>query len=276
MSYLSRLDRAFSDVPRLPLSDETRYVLVSDCHRGNGTSNDNFLKNQNLYHAALEYYFRKGYTYIELGDGDELWENRRLQQIIQIHSQTFEMLFKFYQQGRLYFLYGNHDKANEHPAPIGFPAIARHSGLILQDQSGSGDLYLTHGHQADFLNSSLWRLSRLLVRYLWKPLEHFGVLDPTSAAKNNQRKNKTEKKLSHWAEERNRILVSGHTHRPRLGSKESPYFNTGSCVHPYGVTAIEITGRCLTLAKWSMRTREDMVLYVAREELAGPVCTDKF
>lgn len=274
MSYFSRLDRAFSDVPHLPLSDETRYVLVSDCHRGNGTSNDNFLKNQNLYYAALEYYFRKGYTYIELGDGDELWENRDLRQIIQIHSQTFELLFQFYQQGRLYFLYGNHDKVNQHPAPIGFPAIEHYSGLILQDSEGDGDLYLIHGHQADFLNCNLWRLSRLMVRYLWKPLEHFGVLDPTSAAKNNQRKNKTEKKLSLWAEERSRLLVSGHTHRPRLGSKDSPYFNTGSCVHPYGVTSIEVTGRCLTLIKWSMRTREDMSLYVAREELAGPVCID--
>lgn len=272
MRYLSRLDKAFSNAVKLPLTGETRYVLISDCHRGNGTTNDNFLRNQNLYYAALEYYFRKGYTYIELGDGDELWENRNLSQIIQIHSQTFALLFRFYQQGRLYFLYGNHDMTNRRPAPIGFPAIPHYSGVILEDMLGESDLYLTHGHQADFLNCQLWPLARLLVRYLWKPLERFGVADPTSAAKNNRRKNTTEKKLAHWADKRDCLLISGHTHRPRLGKESIPYFNTGSCVHPYGVTAIEVTGRCLTLVKWSMRTREDMTLYVSREELSGPMC----
>ena len=41
-----RLDRAFSQAPVLPLSSRSKYVLVSDCHRGVGTSSDNFLKNQ--------------------------------------------------------------------------------------------------------------------------------------------------------------------------------------------------------------------------------------
>lgn len=275
MSYSSRLNKAFKDVPCLPLSDNTRYIIMSDCHRGNGTSNDNFLKNRNLYLAALEYYYKKGYTYIELGDGDELWENRNMSQIIQIHSETFELLFQFYQQGRLYFVYGNHDMANSRPAPIGFPLITHHSGIILEDVSDCGSLYLTHGHQADFLNSKLWKLSRFLVRYLWKPFERFGLLDPTSAAKNNQRKTKTEKKLSRWASRNHHILISGHTHRPRLGPAESPYFNTGSCVHPYGITGIEINGRCLTLVKWRQKVREDMVLTVSREELSGPICIDQ-
>ena len=56
MSYMSRLNRDFQKAPRLELSDASRYILMSDRHRGNGTSNDNFLKNRNLYYAALEYY----------------------------------------------------------------------------------------------------------------------------------------------------------------------------------------------------------------------------
>ncbi len=275
MTYASRLNKAFRAAPRLPLSEESHYILMSDCHRGNGTANDNFLKNRNLYYAALEYYYRKGYTYIELGDGDELWENRDMTQIISIHNEVFALLFQFYEQGRLYFLYGNHDMANSRPAAIGFPSIEHYPALILEGDAGCSDLYLTHGHQADFLNSNLWRLARFLVRYVWKPFERFGLLDPTSAAKNNQRKTKTEKKLSLWAEEAGHLLVSGHTHRPRLGSSDSPYFNTGSCVHPYGITGIEVNGRCLTLVKWCQKVREDMVLYVSREELAGPVCMDK-
>lgn len=48
MSYMSRLNRDFQKAPRLELSDASRYILMSDCHRGNGTANDNFLKNRNI------------------------------------------------------------------------------------------------------------------------------------------------------------------------------------------------------------------------------------
>ncbi len=95
MSYKKRLDRAFENVPVLPLAENSRYVLFSDCHRGNGTHNDNFLKNQHLYFAALKHYYREGYTYIELGDGDELWENRDMEQIKEIHNDVFWLLSLF-------------------------------------------------------------------------------------------------------------------------------------------------------------------------------------
>ena len=48
MSYMSRLNRDFQKAPRLELSDASRYILMSYCHRGNGTANDNFLKNRNI------------------------------------------------------------------------------------------------------------------------------------------------------------------------------------------------------------------------------------
>ena len=48
MSYMLRLNRDFQKAPRLELSDASRYILMSDCHRGNGTANDNFLKNRNI------------------------------------------------------------------------------------------------------------------------------------------------------------------------------------------------------------------------------------
>ena len=69
MSYLSRIDHAFSDAPVLPLSENGRYVLFSDCHRGIGTSNDNFLKNQHLYFAALNYYYQHSFVILNWGMG---------------------------------------------------------------------------------------------------------------------------------------------------------------------------------------------------------------
>ena len=54
--------------------------------------------------------------------------------------------------------------------------------IILDNCEGGRDVCMIHGHQADFFNSVCWRLSRALVRYVWKPLERSGVNDPTSAA----------------------------------------------------------------------------------------------
>ncbi len=291
MGTAKRLARSFENVPALPITCASRYVLFSDCHRGRGNSNDNFLKNQHLYFAALKHYYQTGFTYIELGDGDELWENRCLKQIIEIHNDVYWLFTRFYQTGRLYMLYGNHDMVKKYEKyrknacseyfcaftqnmqPL-FPDMPYYSGLILKDCQGNHDLYLTHGHQADPLNSVFWKLARFLVRYVWNPLEHFGVLDPTSAAKNYTLKDKTEQRLSHWARQENKVLITGHTHRPRLGADHGPYFNTGSCVHPGSITCIEITRRTLTLVKWTLNTRRDQSLYVAREPLSEPLPLD--
>lgn len=293
MSYYSRLSKSFEDALRLPLNNCTKYILISDCHRGTGTSNDNFLKNQNLYFAALRHYYQKGYTYIELGDGDELWENRSMEQIIQTHNDVFRLLSLFHERGRLYMLYGNHDmvkKDNRYAArrcsaypccennpylenhPL-LPDLKFHEGIILENRSSSDskDIYLTHGHQTDLFNSTLWRFSRFLVRYLWKPLERYGILDPTSAAKNYTRKHKAEQRLHYWAEQENHILITGHTHRPTLSETDPSYYNSGSCVHPSCITCLEIEQMHISLVKWALATRPDMSLYVARDTIAGPV-----
>lgn len=289
MTYFSRIDRAFKDAPCIPFHQDSKLILFSDCHRGVGTSNDNFLKNQNLYFAALQHYYELGFHYIELGDGDELWENRCMHPIIEIHSHVFWLLSKFYAQNRLHMIYGNHDiqKKNlkftqsncnsysytyHHQNIPLLPGITFYPGLILENNEYNLRLYLTHGHQADYLNSTLWPIARFLVRYIWQPMEFFGFLDPTSAARNNTKKEKTERRLSHWSKSQKKILITGHTHRPMLSEDEYPYYiNTGSCVHPRCITGIEIENMCFTLIKWTYGTREDMSLFVQRTVLAGPV-----
>lgn len=302
MGWYHRISNAFRDAPVLTLDCNSRFVLFSDCHRGVGNSNDNFQKNRHLYLAALNYYYQKGYTYLELGDGDELWENRSLTRIIDIHSDVFCLLREFYRQNRLYMLYGNHDHCKKKeqycrrhcaavhcqnffshtscghvPEVFGegmeelFPDLHFYSGLILQDTISGKEIYLTHGHQADFVNSALAPLSGLLVRYLWKPLEALGVSDPTSAARNYTKKEKTEKRLAAWALQERKLLITGHTHRPMAGNIDSHYFNTGSCVHPSCITCIEIEKRRITLVKWMMQTKTDLSLYVVREGLSQPI-----
>ncbi|MDE6053204.1 MAG: metallophosphoesterase family protein [Lachnospiraceae bacterium] len=270
MSVSSRLERAFKNAPILPLTYRSRYVLMSDCHRGVGTSSDNFLKNQHLYSAALKYYYQRGFTYIELGDGDELWENRSMKTILEVHDDVFGMFAQLHRENRIYLIYGNHDVIKKKKSlSLPFPF---YEGIILCPANmPQRALYLTHGHQASLLNSTFWRVACFLVRYVWSPLENLGVLDPTSAAKNYHVKNKCETRLNDWASENKHILITGHTHRPVMPEEPAYYYNTGSCVHPRCITCIEIGQGHMTLVKWSMSARADSTLYVARERISGLV-----
>ena len=156
------------------------------------------------------------------------------------------------------------------------PDICFYPGIVLRDSFGKRDIFLTHGHQAGIMNSTFWKVNRFLVRYLWKNLELLGVPDPTSAAKNNTKKEKTERALAEWAKKNSMVLIAGHTHRPMAGSQTSPYFNTGSCIHPAGITGIEIKNRCITLIKWSLGTRYDQTVFARREVLGDSMSIDLF
>jgi UDP-2,3-diacylglucosamine pyrophosphatase LpxH len=288
MNTLKGISQVFESAEEILFDQCSRIVLMSDCHRGVGNWIDNFSKNQNLYFAALTHYYNKNYTYIEIGDGDELWENANLTDIINVHSDAFWLLSKFFNKDRLYFIFGNHDmvkrdisfvKSNLYQyynepqkryIPL-FENIKIHEGLVLRHRNTDDKILIIHGHQADYINDKLWKLSRFLVRYLWKPLESLGVNDPTSTAKNYKKKDAVEKKLTEWVKREGRILIAGHTHRPSFPDVgDEPYFNDGSCVHPRCITAIEIIQNSIVLVKWSIKTKNDGTLFISKDVLAGP------
>lgn len=59
-----------------PFPPDTKFIVMSDCHRGDGSAADEFAHNSLIYKCALEYYLKEGFTYIELGDAEELWGKR--------------------------------------------------------------------------------------------------------------------------------------------------------------------------------------------------------
>ena len=108
-SLTAKLDQLYSTSAVLPFDNSSRIVIMSDCHRGQGNGADNFLPNSMIFQGALEYYYQNGYTYIELGDGDELWENRCIGVILRTYSRLFRLLGQFQRENRLFLIYGNHD-----------------------------------------------------------------------------------------------------------------------------------------------------------------------
>lgn len=289
MDSLKHIYRVYRSAEEIPIDDTSKIVLMSDCHRGDGNWSDDFSRNQNIYFAALTYYYERSYTYIEIGDGDELWENKRFSDIVRVHSNVFWLLSKFYKRKKLYLIYGNHDMVKKNQkfvennlykyfderkksyVPL-FENIKVHEGLILKHKVDNYKIFLIHGHQVELLNNEFWKLTRFLVRYLWRPLNFFGINDPTRTAESYHRKHAAEKKLIQWVERENQMLIAGHTHRPMFAEDGAPlYFNTGSAVHPRCITALEINYGQIQLVKWFINTRLDGTLFIDRKILAGPL-----
>ena len=224
-----------------------------------------------------------------MGDGDELWENSDFQPILAAHKNVFQLMQLFYKEERLYRLLGNHDmvyknqryveknlytyfnKITGKDDPL-FPGITFHEGLVLQHEKTGQELFLIHGHQADFMNYKGWKFNRFMVRALWKQLQIFGISDPTSPAKNYKELIKVEKRTKKWiVNNQNRFTITGHTHRPRFPEPgEIPYFNDGSCVHPRSITGLEIENGAISLIKWQIATADDGTLKIIRVLLEGP------
>ena len=289
MSSKSRLDRAYKNAFRISFDDASKFILFSDCHRGDNSFADDFANNRNIYFHALKHYYSEGFSYCELGDGDELWENLSFESILNAHKNVYMLMKLFHEQGRLHMIWGNHDMVYRDPnyiekhlstyfdPKIGedvelFCDIKYHEGIVLEHSETGQELFLCHGHQADWWNYLFWKWSRFMVRILWKPLNVMGIADPTSPAKNYKELIKVERRTKKWIiENDNLITIAGHTHRPRFPEPgDIAFFNDGSCVHPRSITGLEIEHGKISLIKWQIVTTEDGTLKIDRFLLEGP------
>jgi hypothetical protein len=288
-STRKRLDRAYKTAKRLDFNEDSKLILFSDCHRGDNSFADDFANNRNIYFHALKHYYKEGFDYFELGDGDELWENLSFESIFFAHKNVYMLMKQFHDEGRLHMLWGNHDMVYRNESYVDnhlnsyfdpktgkdedlFCDIKYHEAIVLRHSHTKQELFLCHGHQADWWNYTFWKWSRFLVRILWKPLNVMGIADPTSPAKNYKELIKVERRTKRWiTENNNRLTITGHTHRPRFPEPgDIPFFNDGSCVHPRSITGLEIENGAISLIKWQIVTTEDGTLKIDRFLLEGP------
>ncbi|MCT8339159.1 serine/threonine protein phosphatase [Flavobacteriaceae bacterium TK19130] len=289
MASHHRISKAYENARRISFDDRSKFIIFSDCHRGDNSFADDFANNRNIYFHALQHYYKEGFTYCELGDGDELWENLTFQSVFEAHHNVFELMRLFYAENRLYRLIGNHDMAYKNQRYVEknlysyfnkvtgkddplFPGIEFSEGLVLEHSQTGQEIFMLHGHQADWMNYHGWRFNRFMVRALWRQLQIFGIGDPTSPAKNYRELIKVERRTKKWIIANDNIFtITGHTHRPRFPEPgDIAYFNDGSCVHPRSITGLEIVEGKISLIKWHISTTEDGTLKVARVLLEGP------
>ncbi|WP_195989468.1 metallophosphoesterase [Clostridium sp. D53t1_180928_C8] len=276
----------------LEFNNDSKIVLISDVHRGDGTYADSLLPNRNIYITALKYYLKNNYTYIEVGDGDELWKNKNFNEIAYFYDDIYKLFNKFKSKNNIYCIYGNHDfikkqknfikKQEKALRKIGanygeeFIKFINnneyYAGINLLYKPLQEKIVVTHGHQIDFCNNEIWKVNEFLVRYIWRFLNGVaGFKDPTRSAKSKTKRSRVDIKLQNWARDNCTMIICGHTHNSRFPDLyDPPYFNNGCCVYPVSITAIEIEKGKIELVKWIIDAQDTGSLWVTRKIIAGP------
>ena len=191
-------------IKHLSLLPETKIIVMSDMHRGDGSGADDFAHNSLLYKCALGYYYKQGFTYIELGDAEELWENRAFDQIYITHTSIYDRIKDFHdpnpEKTRYIKIWGNHDvewrteQYRKNWLSGLFPGIQIYEAVVLNE-----DILLWHGHQADpTCRGTGGAFSKFFVRNFWPAMQKCGFKDPTRAANNPGRSNEIDKTLNNW------------------------------------------------------------------------------
>jgi predicted phosphodiesterase len=246
-----RMSQAFQAAKSVLFDDRSRLVFFSDLHRGDNSRADAFAQNEDLFIEALRHYYRRGFTYVEVGDGDELWQNRQLSAVKRAHRRTFDLLHAFAAQDRLHLIFGNHDVQGFQRRKMEKDGLTAHEGLVLQHVRTDQQIFVVHGHQVDFKSDGLYRLSRFIIRHFWRHVQNLGFTDVASTIAESRNRGTLRQRVSEWIEAHRQTVICGHTHTPKFAAAgDLPYFNAGSGVFDGYITGLEIQNGEIALVKW--------------------------
>jgi len=259
---LSKLFRSIKRDPGkkgiiLDLKKSGRIIVLSDQHRGAKNGADDFMKAEESYLKALEYYFQNKFLYISLGDSEELWENT-LASVKKHNTLTFESEKRFILQDRFFKVFGNHDlywdntplASNQLKAIYG-KKLKVFEGMVIEKDNTDDNkksekkkrdsqakahskkdelpiadcpltIFLTHGHQGDASSDGNW-FSKFFVANIWAPLQSYLRINPNTPAYDEDTKTMHNLIMYEWsAKYKNLVLITGHTHQPVFESLTHP------------------------------------------------------
>lgn len=203
-----------------------KFIILSDQHKGGRDSADDFRHAADNYMAALEYYYAQGFTLINLGDCEELWENTPGLVIERNRLPLLEEA-KYLQSDRYYRVFGNHDlewnyaiQQNIYLKPLFGDKLVIHEGLLLT--TGYNDkpysIFLSHGHQGD-KRSDGNAFSNWFVAAIWTPIQRFLEISLDTIADSFELVDKHNILMYEWsARQQDLLFISGHTHKPVFAS----------------------------------------------------------
>lgn len=206
----------------LHMDSSSRVIIFSDHHKGARNGSDDFARAADNYQQALAYYNEKGYTYFNLGDAEELWENSILA-VLKHNKTAFELEKRFVERSAMYKVIGNHDLfwGNDPFASLYLKKmygqdIPIHTGLVIRMDLGGRtmDIFCTHGHQGD-KQSDGNAFSKWFVSWIWGPLQSYLRINTNRPSSNNELKTLHNTFMYNWScKQKNLLLITGHTHQP--------------------------------------------------------------
>jgi len=206
-----RLENLYKTSPKISITNEDRFIIISDLHMGNNTRRDDFRKNSELFEAALKkYYFPNYFTLILNGDIEEL-QKFSLHKITNRWPRIYYLYEKFHEQNRLIKIVGNHDATLPYHHDY-FLHKKLYESIVLKYKSES--MFIFHGHQASDNLERYNNLAGYILRYIAKPLG----LKNASTAYNSKRKFRVEKHVYGFSASQGIVSIIGHTHRPMFDS----------------------------------------------------------
>jgi UDP-2,3-diacylglucosamine pyrophosphatase LpxH len=210
--------------------DGARLVILSDLHKGTRDGADDFFRCERAYNAALAYYLESGYDLYVLGDVEELWENDP-EPVLAAYEETLALEAEFHRQGRYVRFWGNHDdqwryedQVEKHLRPA-FPDLEVREALrlrLVRDADELGLIFLAHGHQGTSESERFAWISRLFVRYVWRPIQRRLNIAIATPATDWDLREAHEQAMLAWAQSHasKPVLITGHTHRPVFGESK--------------------------------------------------------
>lgn len=206
--------------------EEAKFVIVSDQHKGARDFADDFRLAESNYRHSLNYYYQEGFTLINAGDCEELWENTPPQAIEHNRGVLLEEA-RFLDAGRYYRLFGNHDlewkydfPRNLFLKPIFGDKLKVYEGVLLNTRFNEQtfSILVTHGHQGD-QKSDGNAFSTWVVAAIWTPIQRFLEISINTTAANFELVDKHNIMMYEWSATQNNLLfISGHTHKPVFAS----------------------------------------------------------
>ncbi len=204
---------------------DLRWIVFSDHHKGERDGADDFRRCERTYNAALAAYLEREYTLVTLGDVEELWECTP-EKVLKEYEHTLSLEREFHEAGRYVRFFGNHDDAWRHEGEvekhlhrIGFDDLRVLEAQKVRVRTGDGAtglLFLAHGHQGTADSDKFGWFSRLVVRFLWRPLQRKLDLPSTRPSRDWELRASHEAAMFGWAgaHAERPVLITGHTHRP--------------------------------------------------------------
>lgn len=199
----------FESTVETPLLPESKLVIFSDLHLGDGGRTDDFLPNSRMLLDVLrEFYLADGHSLILNGDVEEL-QRFSLSTIRSRWSEIYELFDEFESNHGLIRLVGNHDLDLLQREPRPFPIRE-----ALRFSYHDNTIFVFHGHQTSRRFEKYNKLVEFGLRYFANPLKIKGY----SVAHDSQKRFRTEERVYDFASTMKVLSIIGHTHRPLFES----------------------------------------------------------